>query len=82
MPYIAWLIMTLAELHKGQKARIVSIHDEELALKFFEMGLLPGELIEVENIAPFGDPIALRLEESKIGLRLHEAALVEITPEK
>jgi ferrous iron transport protein A len=42
------------------------------------MGVLPGELVSLEHIAPFGDPIAISIGESKLCLRLEDAAHIEI----
>jgi ferrous iron transport protein A len=42
------------------------------------MGLLPGEEVALENIAPFGDPIAIRVGEYKMCLRLQDAENIEI----
>jgi len=72
--------MNLTELKFGQKAIIERVTDDDLSLKLFEMGLLPGETIMLENVAPFGDPIAVLLSESKICLRLQDAASVQIKP--
>jgi len=40
--------------------------------------LLPGEEVELENIAPFGDPIAIRVGEYKMCLRLSDADCIDI----
>ncbi|MFI5222009.1 MAG: ferrous iron transport protein A, partial [Bacteroidia bacterium] len=52
--------MNLSQLKYGQQAEVKSVTDNELSLKLLEMGLLPGETVSLENIAPFGDPIAIR----------------------
>jgi ferrous iron transport protein A len=70
--------MNLSEIKAGQHAVVVKVNGDVLALKLFEMGMLPGESVELENIAPFGDPIAIRVGESKLCLRLEDAAHVEI----
>ncbi len=72
--------MNLTELKFGQKAIIERVTDDDLSLKLFEMGLLPGETIMLENVAPFGDPIAVLLSESKICIRLQDAGSVQIKP--
>lgn len=51
---------------------------EELAIKLFEMGLLPGEEVELENVAPFGDPIAIRVGEYKMCLRVADARNIDV----
>jgi ferrous iron transport protein A len=68
----------LSELKFKQLATVTAVHGEELSLKLFEMGLLPGEEVELENIAPFGDPIAIRVGEYKMCLRLSDANCIDI----
>jgi Fe2+ transport system protein FeoA len=70
----------LSELEVGQKAKIVSLEDEDLVLKLMEMGFLPEEDIAVEQIAPLGDPISVMVAGYQVSLRLNEAdsIIVEI----
>ena len=70
--------MNLSQIKSGQLATVTKVNGDVLALKLFEMGVLPGEEVELENIAPFGDPIAIRVGESKLCLRLEDATHVEI----
>lgn len=70
--------MNLAQLKYGQEALVVKVSDNELSLKLLEMGMLPGESVLLENIAPFGDPIAIRVGEYKMCIRLQDAAQIEI----
>ena len=72
--------MKLSELKFGEKALVERVVGEEFSLKVFEMGLLPGVEVELENIAPFGDPIAIRVGEYKMCLRLEDASRVEVKP--
>jgi ferrous iron transport protein A len=65
-------------LQFGQTAVVSEVLGEDLSLKLFEMGLLPGEEVALENIAPFGDPIAIRVGEYKMCLRLQDAENIEI----
>ncbi len=70
--------MNLSQLKSGQMAFIKHVKDDELSLKLFEMGVLPGEHVMLENVAPFGDPIAVMIGEYKLCLRLQDAANIEI----
>lgn len=72
--------MKLSELTYGQAATVQRVDDEYLALKLFEMGLLPGERVVLENIAPFGDPIAVKVGEYKMCLRVEDAAHIVVEP--
>lgn len=65
--------MKLSELKPGQKAVIENFSDEELSLRFMEMGCVPGEEILMERVAPLGDPVAIRVSGYSLCLRSSEA---------
>ena len=69
---------SLASLNPGEKAIIDSFTDAELSVKLLEMGCTPGEEVTLEKVAPFGDPIAVRVAGYTLSLRLSEAATVKI----
>lgn len=70
--------MNLSQLKYGQEAIVEKVFDNELSLKLLEMGMLPGETVSLENIAPFGDPIAIKVGEYKMCIRLQDASNIEI----
>lgn len=74
---------TLDTLEIGQIATIQSFTDSFLSLKLIEMGCLPGEMIKLVNIAPFGDPIAIEVSGYLLSLRKQEAStvVVKLNPE-
>jgi len=64
----------LADLKIGEKGEIVGFTDELLSLKLLEMGCLPGTEVILTHLAPFGDPIAIRVSGSYIlSMRREEA---------
>lgn len=65
--------MKLSDLKKGERAKIAGFESSELELKLMEMGCIPGELVVVEKIAPFGDPISIRIAGYALSLRKNEA---------
>jgi ferrous iron transport protein A len=69
---------TLADLHLGEKAVIDSFTDQDVSSKLLEMGCLPGEVVELRNVAPLGDPIAIYVSGYMLGMRRSEAASVVI----
>jgi ferrous iron transport protein A len=73
---------TLADLHLGEKAIIDSFTDQDVSAKLLEMGCLPGEEVELRNIAPLGDPIAIYVSGYMLGMRRSEAASVIIRASK
>ena len=68
----------LSELKPGQKAVIKNFTNTETYLKLLEMGCVPGETIVVEQRAPFGDPISVKVSGYSLSLRLNEAQDIEV----
>ena len=65
---------TLNKIKIGEKAEILKVRKNPLlAKRFCEMGGVAGTVVKVEKIAPFGDPISIRLKGSEISIRKDEA---------
>lgn len=69
----------LAQLKIGQKAVIDSFTDKQMALKLLEMGCTPGEVVELDKVAPMGDPIAISVSGYLLSLRKAEASTVMVS---
>ena len=65
--------MKLSELKSGEKGKIKAFENSDLELKLMEMGCIPGEEVVVEQKAPMGDPISIRIAGYSLSLRLNEA---------
>ena len=65
--------MKLSELKSGERGTIVSFQSSDIGLKLMEMGCIPGEEVIVEQIAPLGDPISIRIAGYSLSLRKNEA---------
>jgi Fe2+ transport system protein FeoA len=52
--------------------------EPSLMQRLLEMGLIPGETIEVVRIAPLGDPLEVKIQGYFLSLRKSEAAGVEL----
>ena len=50
-----------------------------MKLKLMEMGCLPGEVITVDRFAPLGDPMAVRVGNATISIRMDEAENVLVS---
>jgi ferrous iron transport protein A len=68
----------LSELKPGQRAVIKNFTNKETYLKLMEMGCVPGENIVLEQKAPFGDPISIKVSGYSLSLRLNEAEDIEV----
>ncbi|MFY7879755.1 MAG: FeoA family protein [Lacibacter sp.] len=67
------MIKRLSDLNKGEKAIIQSFDQDEIYLKLMEMGCVPGEEVVIENRAPLGDPISIKVAGYALSLREEEA---------
>ena len=63
----------LSELQVGEKAFVESIQDEFVEQQLLEMGVTPGQLIELERKSPFSDPISVVVSNLLISIRLSDA---------
>jgi len=68
--------MKLSELKLGESGVIKEFSDLELSIKLLEMGCIPGETVILERIAPFGDPIAIKVSGYQLSLRKEDASTV------
>ena len=70
--------INLSQLKKGEKAIILDLNIEEIPLKLLEMGCLPGNSIELIQIAPLGDPLYFCINDSHVAIRLETAQEISI----
>lgn len=71
--------MKLSELKPGQEAIINEFDSNDILLKLMEMGCVPGERIYLEQVAPLGDPISIKISGYSLSLRLNEAEHINVT---
>lgn len=64
---------SIADLKIGQKGIISDLNIEEIPLKLLEMGCLPGNTVELIQIAPFGCPMYFNVNDSHVAIRLETA---------
>jgi ferrous iron transport protein A len=77
------LQVTLAHLKRGEKAIIVDVSSIYIPLKLLEMGCLPGNEVELVQVAPFSDPMYLNINGTHLAIRKETAIhiIIEITNE-
>jgi ferrous iron transport protein A len=72
---------TIAQLKIGQKGIISDFNIDEIPLKLLEMGCLPGNRVELIQIAPFGCPLYFNVNDSHVAIRLETAKEVTVVIE-
>lgn len=65
--------LTLAHLKRGEKAIITDVSSTQIPLKLLEMGCLPGNAVELVQVAPFSDPMYLNINGSHLAIRKETA---------
>ncbi|MFL9830200.1 FeoA family protein [Flavobacterium sp. ARAG 55.4] len=69
---------TINSLRKNEKAIIKDFDIDIIPLKLLEMGCLPGNTVQLLQIAPFGDPLYLDVNGSHVAIRLETAKEIEV----
>ncbi len=71
--------MALMDLKPGQRARIVQIEGRDSTNKrMAAIGAVPGTIVEVERVAPLGDPVDIKIKGHHISLRKEEATGITV----
>ncbi|SHI37146.1 FeoA family protein [Flavobacterium terrae] len=70
--------INLAQLQIGQKGIIQEFNIDLVPLKLLEMGCLPGNEVQILQVAPFGDPLYLNVNDSYLAIRLETARAITV----
>ncbi len=72
--------MTLRSLTKTDRVVVRSFSNAQAGQLLMSMGLLPGDVVELERQAPFDGPMVFRSGQLIICMRPEEAATVHCEP--
>jgi ferrous iron transport protein A len=71
---------TIAHLKKGEKGIIKEFSEDSLPIKLMELGCLPGNEVELVQVAPLKDPLYINVNGSHIAIRRSVALQIELEP--
>jgi Fe2+ transport system protein FeoA len=72
-------IKSLAELKPKEKGKIVQVKGSgAVRRRILDMGVVPGAELEMERMAPLGDPVEIRIKGYHLSLRHFEAQNVMV----
>ena len=71
-------MISIDRLRIGQKGVIVEELDAHIPVKIMEIGCLPGNEVELIQIAPLNDPLYFLVDGSRIAIRREMAQYVKI----
>lgn len=71
---------TLTSLPIGESARVTAVNGTgRVTQRLLEMGVIPGVAVQVVKMAPFGDPIEIRVRGYSLAMRRCEADSIEVS---
>lgn len=69
----------LSELKRGEKGKIVGIGGGgRVHRRLLDMGVVTGTEVEMERVAPLGDPIEVKIKGYHLSLRKEEATSIQV----
>jgi len=71
-------LKTLSQLKIGEKALILDFNIDNIPLKLLEMGCLPGNFVELLQVAPLGDPLYINVNDSHVAIRKETAEEINV----
>ena len=71
-------MITLDQIKKNQRAKIVQIDTDLIPLKLIEMGCLPGNEVHLVQLAPLKDPMYLVIDGCHLAMRRETAQHISI----
>ena len=69
---------TIAQLRPGQQGIIKEFEADRIPVKLLELGCLPGNLVQIVQIAPLKDPIYINVNGSHIAIRREMAQKIAL----
>ncbi len=72
------MAVTVAHLKRGERGIIKEFAGDILPIKLLELGCLPGNEVELIQVAPFKDPLYINVNGSHIAIRRSVALQIEL----
>jgi ferrous iron transport protein A len=72
------LEITVAHLKRGQRGIIKEFSENFIPIKLLELGCLPGNEVELVQVAPLNDPIYINVNGSHIAIRREMALKIAL----
>lgn len=73
------MIRPLSELEPHEKGTVVKVGGRgAVRRRILDMGVVVGSAVEVDRVAPLGDPVAIKIKGYVLSLRKEEAAGVQV----
>ena len=71
--------MTLKHIQPGTRVTVVRLTGHgKIKRRLMDMGIIPGTEMEVQKVAPLGDPIEIKCKGYNLSLRQEEADTIDV----
>ncbi len=71
--------VSLRDIEPGDSCRVLKLSGKSaVRRRIMDMGLIPGAEVEVERLAPLGDPIEVKIRDYHLSLRKEEASQIAV----
>ncbi len=71
--------MTLKTIQPGSRVIVKRLTGEgKIKRRLMDMGIIPGTEMEVQKVAPLGDPVEIKFKGYNLSLRQEEADTIEV----
>jgi Fe2+ transport system protein FeoA len=72
--------MTLKMVQPGTRVIVQQLTGEgKIKRRLMDMGIVPGTEMEVQKIAPLGDPVEVKFKGYNLSLRREEAGMIQVS---
>jgi DtxR family Mn-dependent transcriptional regulator len=72
-------VLTMLDLKPGEQGQVIRLRARsEIRQRLIDMGVLPGVEVVMDQPAPLGDPVRVRLKGYQLSLRREEAAAIHV----
>lgn len=80
MVFLVGVIVFFKDLRPGDRARVTSYLQGNASYnrQLMTMGLVPGTVFEIKQVAPLGDPVEIIFRGFRLSLRAHEASVIQV----
>ncbi len=69
----------LSDLKKGERGKVVRVGGRgNIQRRLMDMGLVSGSEVQIQRVAPLGDPIEIRIKGYNLTLRKSEASSITV----
>ncbi|TWH46675.1 ferrous iron transport protein A [Sporomusa sp. KB1] len=73
------MVKTLNQLGSGETGVVIKVYGSgSVKRRIVDMGIVAETLIQVQKLAPLGDPMEIKVKNFNLSLRKSEAALIEV----